>query len=63
MHIKPKSSQETKDNPFEFSEHGAYLCATQFWTFVRAQRCFTVISVQPHEAHCFIASADKQNKY
>ena len=32
---------KTKDNPFKFSEHGAYLCAPQIWAVVPAQQWCT----------------------
>ena len=65
MQIKLISSQDTKDYPFELSEHGAYLCAPQSWKVVPVQLCCTLIYVQPHEVRCFqvIASADKENKH
>ena len=66
MQIKPISSQETKDNPFEFSEHGAYLCAPQFWAVIPAQRCFTryfCAATGSAMLYCRFASADKENKH
>ena len=64
MQIKWINSQETNDNQFDFSEHGAYLCAhhNSAQLFQRSDVAH-VISVQPHEVKCFMAIEDKENKH
>ena len=61
MQSKPISSSEMKDNPFEFSEHGACLCAPPFWTVFERSNVVLAISVQPQEVNCFFKGASQKN--
>ena len=60
MQIKPISSQQTKDNPLNFQNMELTSVHHDCGQLFQRSDVVHIISVQPHEVRCFIASADKK---